>query len=37
MLRRQLADYPGVVVLATDRPDEVLDAEQGWREWGLQD
>lgn len=37
MLRRQLADYPGVVVLATDRPEEVLDVESGWREWGLQD
>ncbi|KRE38381.1 hypothetical protein ASG73_05380 [Janibacter sp. Soil728] len=37
MLRAQLADYPGVVVLATDRPQELLDAERGWREWGLQD
>lgn len=35
MLRTQLADYPGVVVLATDRPHEILDEERGWREWGL--
>jgi ABC-type multidrug transport system fused ATPase/permease subunit len=31
MLRRLLADYPGVVLIASDRPEELLDE---WREWG---
>ena len=32
MLRQVLADYPGVVVMASDRPQEILD---DWREWQL--
>ncbi|MGN7246788.1 ABC transporter transmembrane domain-containing protein [Janibacter anophelis] len=32
MLRRVLADYPGVVVMASDRPEELLDE---WQEWAV--
>lgn len=31
MLRGLLADYPGVVLVASDRPEALLD---DWREWG---
>lgn len=31
MLRRVLADYPGVVLAASDRPEAILE---GWRVWG---
>lgn len=32
MLRALLADYPGVVVLASDRPEEIVE---DWREWAV--
>jgi ABC-type multidrug transport system fused ATPase/permease subunit len=31
MMRRLLADYPGVVILASDDPDEIVEATHLWR------
>lgn len=35
MLRGALKDFPGVVIVASDRPEAILDEGRGWREWRL--
>ncbi|OLT43993.1 hypothetical protein BJF85_20860 [Saccharomonospora sp. CUA-673] len=35
LVQRLLADYPGVVVLATDAPERLLPGEIGWDVWDL--